>query len=154
MQKRFIELVTAFLNEAGIECPVVPGENFVSVPLGDFSFNIGLLEARRSIVMQGIVGLLPSSGREGFCLELLRMNSLFKGTQGATLGLEDDAVTVQCSILMDELSDASFIAQSVSFLEALAYLMEHFGEVAERAQSGGGEVSDFDILAMQNMIRI
>ena len=55
---------------------------------------------------------------------------------------------------MDELSDASFIAQSVSFLEALAYLMEHFGEVAERAQSGGGEVSDFDILAMQNMIRI
>ena len=30
MQKRFIELVTAFLDESGIECPVIPGENIVA----------------------------------------------------------------------------------------------------------------------------
>ena len=154
MQKRFVELLTAFLNEAGIECPVVPGENFVSIPLGDFTFYAGLLESRRSIVMQAVVGLLPSSGRDAFCTELLRMNSLFKGTQGATLGLEDDAVTLQCSILLDELSEAAFIAQATAYLEALVHMLEHFGNIAEQAQAAGSVISDFDILAMQNMIRI
>ena len=51
MQKRFIELVSSFLAEAGIECPVVPGENVVTVPVGDFSFNIGLFEAKNAIVI-------------------------------------------------------------------------------------------------------
>ena len=156
MQKRFIELVSSFLAEAGIECPVVPGENIVTVPVGDFSFNIGLFEAKNAIVMQGVAGIAPASGREAFYAELLRMNSLFKGTHGASFGLEGDAVTLQSIIHMEDLSQEAFTAQAVTFLEALAAALEGFGAIAERASSGtpGAEVSDLDILAMQNMIRI
>ena len=156
MQNRFLELVTAFLAEAGIECPVVPGEHVVSVPLGDFRFQIGLFEARKAIVMQGAVGVLPASEREAFCAELLRMNSLFRGTNGATFGLEGDTVTLQSIIHMEELSQEAFHAQAVTFLEALASALEGFEGIAERAASGAAEaeVSDLDILAMQNMLRI
>ena len=156
MQKRFLELVTAFLAEAGIDCPVVPGETVISVPLGDFSFNIGLFESRSAIVMQGAVGVLPVSGREAFYAELLRMNSLFKGTGGACFGLEGDAVTIQSIIHMHGIEQEGFTAQAVTFLEALASALEGFDGIAERAASGvsGAESSDFDILAMQNMIRI
>ena len=42
MQKRFIELVTAFLDEAGIQCPIIPGEHIVTVPLGDFAINLAM----------------------------------------------------------------------------------------------------------------
>ena len=156
MQKRFLELVTAFLAEANIECPVVPGELIVTVPLGDFSFNIGLFESRNAIVMQGAAGVVPASGREAFYAELLRMNSLFKGTGGASFGLEGDAVTMQSIIHMEDLSQEAFTAQAATFLEALASALEGFEGIAERAASGAAEaeVSDLDILAMQNMIRI
>ena len=154
MQKRFVELVSAFLAEAGIECPVVPGENIVTVPLGDFSFNIGLFESRNAIVMQGAVGILPASGREAFYAELLRMNSLFRGTDGAAFGLEEDAVTMQSIIHMAGLTQESFNTQAVAFLEALAAAMESFDAIAERAASAAPEASDADILAMQNMLRI
>ena len=156
MQKRFLELVTAFLAEANIECPVVPGEKIVTVPLGDFSFNIGLFESRNAIVMQGAAGVLPASGREAFCAELLRMNSLFKGTGGACLGLEGDAVTIQSLICMEDLSQEAFNSQAVTFLEALASALEGFEAIGERAASGASEteVSDLDLLAMQNMLRI
>ena len=156
MQKRFIELVSSFLAEAGIECPVVPGENIVTVPVGDFSFNIGLLESRGAIVMQGAAGVVPASGREAFYAELLRMNSLFKGTNGAAFGLEGDAVTLQSIIHMEGLSQEAFNAQAATFLEALAAALEGFEAIAERAASRapGSDVSDLDLLAMQNMLRI
>jgi len=154
MQKRFIELVSAFLAEAGIECPVVPGENIVTVPVGDFSFNIGLFEAKNAIVMQGAAGIVPSSGREAFYAELLRMNSLFKGSNGATFGLEDDTVTLQAIMHMDGLTQEAFNVQAVTFLEALAAAMESFDAIAERAASAAPAASDADILAMQNMLRI
>ena len=154
MQKRFIELVSSFLAEAGIECPVVPGENIVTVPVGDFSFNIGLFEAKNAIVMQGAVGVVPASGRESFYAELLRMNSLFRGTSGATAGLEGDTVTMQAIMHMEGLTQEAFNAQAVTFLEALAAAMEGFDAIAERAASAAPEVSDADILAMQNMLRI
>lgn len=156
MQKRFLELVTAFLAEANIECPVVPGELIVTVPLGDFSFNIGLFESRNAIVMQGAAGVVPASGREAFYAELLRMNSLFKGTGGASFGLEGDAVTIQSLICMEDLSQEAFNSQAVTFLEALASALESFDAIAERAASGASEpeVSALDLLAMQNMLRI
>ncbi len=154
MQKRFVELVSAFLAEAGIECPVVPGENIVTVPVGDFSFNIGLLESRGAIVMQGAAGVVPASGREAFYAELLRMNSLFKGTNGAAFGLEDDTVTMQSFIPMEGLSQEAFTVQAVTFLESLAAALEGFDAIAENAASAAPEASDTDILAMQNMLRI
>ena len=154
MQKRFVELVSAFLDEAGIECPVVPGENIVTVPVGDFSFNIGLMESRGAVVMQGAAGVVPVSGREAFYAELLRMNSLFKGTGGAAFGLEDDAVTMQAVMYMEGLTQDAFNVQAVTFLEALAAAMEGFDAIAERAASAAPAVSDADILAMQNMLRI
>ena len=156
MQKRFLELVTAFLAEASIECPVVPDEKIVTVPLGDFSFNIGLFESRSAIVMQGAAGIVPASGREAFYAELLRMNSLFKGTGGASFGIEGDAVTLQSIIHMEGLSQEAFNAQAATFLEALAAALEGFEAISERSASGApeAEVSDLNILAMQNMIRI
>ncbi|WP_446424443.1 type III secretion system chaperone [Mailhella sp.] len=154
MQKRFVELVSAFLAEAGIECPVVPGENIVTVPVGDFSFNIGLLESRGAVVMQGAAGVVPPSGREAFYAELLRMNSLFKGTNGAAFGLEDDTVTMQSFIPMEGITQDAFSVQAVTFLEALATAMEGFDAIAERASSDAPETSGADILAMQNMLRI
>ena len=154
MQKRFVELVSAFLAEAGIECPVVPGENIVTVPLGDFAFNIGLFESRNAIVMQGAVGVLPASGREAFYAELLRMNSLFRGTGGAAFGLEDDAVTMQSIIHMEAITQEAFNAQALTLLEAMATAMEGFDAIAERAASAAPEASDADLLAMQNMLRI
>ena len=139
MQKRFIELVTSFLAEAGIDCPIVPGENIVSVPVGELSFSIGLFEDRKAIVFQGIVGVLPSTDRENFCLELLRMNSLFRGTKGATLGLEDDAVTLQSSIVIaaggDMLSQTAFTEQAINFLNAFAFVLQDFSTIDERTIS-------------------
>lgn len=160
MQKRFVELVTSFLAEAGIDCPVVPGENFVAVPLGDISVNIGLFENRRAVVFQSVVGLLPSSGREAFCLELLRMNSFFAGTQGAALAVENGAVTLQSALALDaggeELSQAAFNAQAVSFLNALAAVMGGFGGIAERAALAAPERDDAapGVMAMADMLRI
>lgn len=154
MQKRFIELVSSFLNEAGIECPVVPGDNIVSVPVGDFTFHIGLFEAKNAIVMQGAAGIVPASGREAFFAELLRMNSLFKGSNGAAFGLEDDTVTLQAVMHLEGLTQEAFNAQAVTFLEALATAMEGFDAIAERAASAAPAASDADILAMQNMLRI
>ncbi|MBQ3060263.1 MAG: type III secretion system chaperone [Desulfovibrio sp.] len=156
MQKRFLELVTAFLAEAHIDCPVVPGESLVSVPMGDFHFQIGLFESRNAIVMQAAAGVVPADGREAFYAELLRMNSLFCGTNGATLGLEGDAVTLQSIIHMEDLSQVAFTAQAVTFLEALAALLEGFDAIAGNAASRASEAaaSDLDIVAMQNMIRV
>ena len=154
MQKRFIELVAAFLDESGIECPVVPGENIVAVPLGDFSFNIGLLESRNAIVMQGIAGIVPATGREAFYAELLRMNSLFKGSNGATFGIEDDTVTLQSIICMEALTQEAFTVQAVTFLEALATALEGFEAVVERSVNAVPESLEDSLLTMQNMIRI
>ena len=154
MQKRFIELVTAFLDESGIECPVIPGENIVAVPLGDFSFNIGLLESRNAIVMQGIAGIVPATGREAFYAELLRMNSLFKGSNGATFGIEDDTVTLQSIICMDALTQEAFTVQAVTFLEAFATALEGFETVVERSSNTVPESLEDSLLTMQNMIRI
>ena len=154
MQKRFIELVTTFLDESGIECPVIPGENVVTVPLGDFSFNIGLLESCNAIIMQGVAGVVPNAGREAFYAELLRMNSLFKGSNGATFGLEDDTVTLQCIIHMEALTQEAFAAQAVTFLEALVTALEGFEAVVERSFNAVPEVLEDSLLAMQNMIRI
>ena len=154
MQKRFIELVTAFLDESGIECPVIPGENIVAVPLGDFSFNIGLLESRNAIVMQGIAGIVPATGREAFYAELLRMNSLFKGSNGATFGIEDDTVTLQSIICMEALTQEAFAAQAVAFLEALATALEGFEAVVERSVNAVPESLEDSLISMQNMIRI
>ena len=154
MQKRFIELVTAFLDESGIECPVIPGENIVAVPLGDFSFNIGLLESRNAIVMQGIAGIVPATGREAFYAELLRMNSLFKGSNGATFGIEDDTVTLQSIICMKALTQEAFTVQAVTFLEALATALEGFETVVERSSNTVPESLEDSLLTMQNMIRI
>lgn len=156
MQKRFLELVSAFLAEANIECPVIPGEHVISIPLGDFHFQIGLFESRNAIVMQGVAGIAPSTGREAFYAELLRMNSLFRGTNGATLGLEGDTVTLQSIIHMEELTQKAFIAQAATFLDALASALEGFEAIAERAASAPAtsDISDIDILAMQNMIRV
>ena len=154
MQKRFIELVTAFLDESGIECTVIPGENIVAVPLGDFSFNIGLLEFRNAIVMQGIAGIVPATGREAFYAELLRMNSLFKGSNGATFGIEDDTVTLQSIIYMEALTQEAFTVQAVTFLEALATALEGFETVVERSSNTVPESLEDSLLTMQNMIRI
>ena len=154
MQKRFIELVTAFLDESGIECPVIPGENIVAVPLGDFSFNIGLLESRNAIVMQGIAGIVPATGREAFYAELLRMNSLFKGSNGATFGIEDDTVTLQSIICMEALTQETFTVQAVTFLEALATALEGFETVVERSSNTVPESLEDSLISMQNMIRI
>ena len=154
MQKRFIELVTAFLDESGIECPVIPGENIVAVPLGDFSFNIGLLESRNAIVMQGIAGIVPATGREAFYAELLRMNSLFKGSNGATFGIEDDTVTLQSIIYMEALTQEAFTVQAVTFLEALATALEGFEAVVERSVNAVPESLEDSLISMQNMIRI
>ena len=154
MQKRFIELVTAFLDESGIECPVIPGENIVAVPLGDFSFNIGLLESRNAIVMQGIAGIVPATGREAFYAELLRMNSLFKGSNCATFGIEDDTVTLQSIICMEALTQEAFTVQAVTFLEALATALEGFETVVERSSNTVPESLEDSLLTMQNMIRI
>ncbi len=154
MQKRFIELVTAFLDEAGIQCPIIPGENIVTVPLGDLAINIGLLEAQKAIVMQGVVGISPASGREALYAELLRMNSLFKGSHGATFGLEGDSVTLQSIILMEALTQEAFTAQAVAFLEALAAALEGFETVVEHARNAAPESPEDDLLAMQHMIRV
>ncbi|MBQ9105457.1 MAG: type III secretion system chaperone, partial [Mailhella sp.] len=91
---------------------------------------------------------------ESFYAELLRMNSLFRGTSGATFGLEDDTVTMQAIMHMDGLTQEAFNVQAVTFLEALAAAMESFDAIAERAASAAPEASDADILAMQNMLRI
>lgn len=154
MQKRFIELVAAFLDESGIEYPVIPGENIVAVPLGDFSFNIGLLESRNAIVMQGIAGIVPATGREAFYAELLRMNSLFKGSNGATFGIEDDTVTLQSILHMEALTQEAFTVQAVTFLEALATALEGFETVVERSSNTVPESLEDSLLTMQNMIRI
>ena len=154
MQKRFIELVTAFLDESGIECPVIPGENIFAVPLGDFSFNIGLLESRNAIVMQGIAGIVPATGREAFYAELLRMNSLFKGSNGATFGIEDDTVTLQSILHMEALTQEAFTVQAVTFLEALATALEGFETVVERSSNTVPESLEDSLISMQNMIRI
>ena len=156
MQKRFLELVTAFLAEANIECPVIPGEHVISVPLGDFRFQIGLFESRNAIVMQGVAGIAPSTGLEAFYAELLRMNSLFRGTNGATLGLEGDAVTLQSIIHMEDLTQEAFIVQAATFLDALASALEGFDDIAERAATAptSSDNANIDILAMQNMLRV
>ncbi len=153
MQKRFIELLSAFVAELGIDCPIVPGENTVALPVGSTSINIGLFQDRGAIVMQSTAGVLPSAGREAFALELLRMNSLFRASQGVAYGLEDDAVTVQSIIYMEGLTQEAFTAQAAAFLEALAAALEGFSSIAERADAAPA-ASDADLLAMQNMLRI
>ncbi|HJD97770.1 type III secretion system chaperone [Mailhella massiliensis] len=154
MQEQFLELITAFLDEAGIKRTVTPGENPVSVSLGDMAFHIGLFESHRAIIMQAIAGVLPSSNGEAFCMELLRMNSLFRGTRGATLGLEGDAVTLQSFIPLDGLSKETFIARAVAFLEALLAVMEDFDNIARRSETEKTETLESDLLNMQNMLRI
>ena len=154
MQTRFIELVTAFLAEAGIDIPVTPGENLVSDPLGNLNFHIGLFESRRAVIMQAVAGVLPVADRSAFCEELLRMNSLFRGTQGATFGLEDDAVTLQSFIPMDNISTEAFIEQAVAFLEAWLFVVKHFDEIAARAGHEHDDTPDMDVSGIQNMLRI
>ena len=154
MQAYFTELVTAFLAEAGIDRTVVPGENPVSVSLGELVFHIGLFESRRAVVLQAIAGVLPDMNREAFCMELLRMNSLFRGTQGCTLGLEGDAVTLQSLIPIDGITTEHFITQAVSFLEALLAVMEDFNNISARAETKSTDGNEPNLLNMQNMLRI
>ena len=63
MHNRFIELVSAWLAEAGIEAPVVPSEDMVTIPLGDFSFSIALLKSRKAVVFQAVAGVALKQGR-------------------------------------------------------------------------------------------
>ena len=141
MQKRFIELVTHFLAEADIDCSFAPDDHVISVPVGDFRFTIGLFESMRAIVLQGIVGVIPATGREAFYAELLRMNSLFKGTHGATFGLEGDTVTLQYNIAIDFVDEASFAAQSAVFLEAVAAMLEDFDSLLVHIHSVPGDAA-------------
>ena len=154
MHNRFIELVSAWLAEAGIEAPVVPSEDVVTVPLGDFSFSIALLKSRKAVVFQAVAGVVPQQGREAFYAELLKKNSLFAGTKGAALGLDEDAVTVQSFVSMEDLSDAYFSAQAMAFLESLADVVEEMPAMMERASSARGASDQEDPLFMPNMIRI
>lgn len=154
MHNRFIELVSAWLAEAGIEAPIVPSEDMVTVPLGDFSFSIALLKSRKAVVFQAVAGVVPQQGREAFYAELLTKNSLFSGTRGAAIGIDDDAVTVQSFVSMEDLSDAYFSAQAMAFLESLADVMAEMPAIAERAASAKGALSQEEPMFMPNMIRI
>ena len=154
MHNRFIELVSAWLAEAGIEAPVVPSEDVVTVPLGDFSFSIALLKSRKAVVFQAVAGVVPQQGREAFYAELLKKNSLFAGTKGASLGIDGDAVTVQSFVSMEDLSDAYFSAQAMAFLESLADVVEDMPAMMERSSSARGASDQEDPLFMPNMIRI
>ena len=152
VQKRFCELVSAFLRQAEIDCPVVPGENIVTVPMGDLSVRICLLEKLGAAVFQGIVGIVPESDLSAAGAELLRMNSLFRRTGGAAYGLEGDAVTIQSFVLLEGVTEEGFAAQAVCFLEALAEAVESFDQTLERARAGAvsasSEVSDDALLGM------
>ena len=87
MQNRFNELVGALAEQIGIKCDMNPGENIVTLSLEGFSVRICLLEDMRAAVMQAVVGLVPESDREPLYAELLRLNSLFRGSKGAAFAL-------------------------------------------------------------------
>ena len=155
MQKRFCELVSAFLKHAEIDCPVLPGENIVTVPMGEFSIRICLLEKIGAAVFQGVVGIVSESHLPAAGAELLRMNSLFRETGGAAYGLEGDAVTLQSFVLLEGVTEDGFAAQAVCFLEAFAEAVETFDQTLERARAGAGSAASKESDdALLNMIRI
>ncbi|MBQ3613724.1 MAG: type III secretion system chaperone, partial [Bacteroidales bacterium] len=82
------------------------------------------------------------------------MNSLFKGSNGATFGIEDDTVTLQSIIYMEALTQEAFTVQAVTFLEALATALEGFEAVVERSVNAVPESLEDSLISMQNMIRI
>lgn len=154
MQKRFIELTSALVEQIGIDCDIVPDENIVTLPLGDFAVRICLMENLGAAVLQGAVAVVPESDKDALCAELLAMNSLFKGTKGAAFGLEGDIVTLQSFVLLEGITQEAFIAQAVCFLDALAQAIEGFEELLERARSGVATPAQDVPDMMLNMLRI
>ena len=92
MQQRFIELTSALVEEIGIQCDIVPGENIVTVPIGDVSVNLCLLEDLGAVVFQGSVAVIAASDKNAVCAELLRMNSLL---QALSAGQVDDLTVTE-----------------------------------------------------------
>ena len=155
MQNRFNELVGALAEQIGIKCDMNPGENIVTLSLEGFSVRICLLEDMRAAVMQAVVGLVPESDREPLYAELLRLNSLFRGSKGAAFALEGDIVTLQSFLILEGATEESFTAQAVCFLDALASAIEGFDAVVERAASGALPApADEGVLDLLNMIRV
>lgn len=135
MQQRFIELTSALVEEIGIQCDIVPGENIVTVPIGDGSVNLCLLENLGAVVFQGSVAVIAASDKNAVCTELLRMNSLLQASRGAAFGLEGDVVTLQSSILLEGVTQEAFNAHAALFLDALARAVDGFDAALERARS-------------------
>lgn len=127
MKTLFYDVVRALFKELKREPTLQSGETVAQVHIEGYTFQIGLLEQSRAIVMQGVVGLLPLE-REKACLYLLNMNNLFSETRGDTLGLDDDAITLQRWVNMEGLDEAAFVESAFAFMDNLLLMLNKFSQ--------------------------
>lgn len=133
MQKRFIELVSQLIAQAELDCSFSPDDYAVRIPLSQISFNIGYFENQNTIIFQSAVGVLPEKNREPLLIELLNMNSKLGEFGGAGFGVDDDTVTLQSIIGIEDLSEEAFNNHALAFIEALSAAVVGFEEIMVRA---------------------
>ena len=121
MRKTMHELTTGYAAATGCICKAEEGSCQAVLSVEGLEIQIGLVESSGMLAFQTGVALVPSRGREEFCLKLLAANNLFSDTMGFTLGVDEiqELGTLQLAWDISRL-DAEGFARIVNNLLAVA----------------------------------
>lgn len=129
MNRSFAALMDEFAHYVGLPELEPDEEGAYCLLFDDYVITIRCLDPpgrAPRILMHAHVGFLPSARREERCLELLRANLMFHGTDGATLAADADSalISLQRAAPLRQLDLASFVRMLESFVACTVHWTE------------------------------
>ncbi|MCF0120557.1 MAG: type III secretion system chaperone [Duodenibacillus sp.] len=151
MRNTLNKLVSEYAEKNGMECNMEPGSCQATLVCEGLEVQLGLAEESGMLLIQTGVGLLQTTGGEEYCRMILAANNAFSGTQGFTLGLDEDLelITLQVTSPLMPLTDETFSNLMNNLLTVAADWLVRLNDWRPSAP----EVSD-DVLSMGDYIRI
>lgn len=145
MNRELSTLMDAFARYVGLPELEPDGEGTYCLLFDDYVITIRCVDPpgrAPQMLMHAHVGFLPAARREERCLELLRANVLFSGTDGATLAADEESslVSLQRAVPLWQLDLASF----VRILESFVAYTVHWTEACSVPVGGRTEAPDAD----------
>ena len=127
MIRTFYDLVSGYASANGCQLNMNEEDATAMLVVDGFSFRLEFVENKVAILLWTPVGFLPEKGLEEFYRMLLSANNMLIGTNGFTLGLNDNMnlVTLQLIHPLSELDKDGFENIIGNMLLVAEYWLAH-----------------------------
>ena len=145
LSARFAELTDGFAREAGLPCVISDDGRTAELAPEGVHVHLACAEEAGLVYFQAGCALAPAENdpdRARFLAKLLSANNLFAGTQGFTLGLDGDLVTVQYACEIAPLDAERFSTLIQNLLTVCADWSERLGSADDAVPPGSAMLPD------------